>query len=363
MWFSVAVINIFLPHKSYSENENRYLANIPAYSFAGIVNGKYMSEMENYLNDQFLLRDSWINAQSVLEYALGKRESNNVFIGNDALISKIQNPNRDYVNNNISGINYFSSLTDMPISLMIVPSASEIQPEKLPIFAEVWNQQEEIQQIYGLTQSAKCISIYDILSNHKDEYIFYRTDHHWTTYGAYLAYTEFCRENGLIPSEYSADTVSSSFNGTLYSSSGVRFIKSDTIEAFKNSFDPSCEVFNGKETESYSHIYFPEFLEKKDKYAYFLNTNQPIVTLHGEMENGPSLLIFKDSYAHCFAPMLLEHYSKITLLDLRYISPQPIEQIDMSDYDSALFLYSIDSFVNQNDIYKIPFLIDTNDKE
>jgi hypothetical protein len=321
-----------------------------------MLNGKFMNSTDDYLNDQFVLRDSWISAQSVLEFISGKRESNGVFMCKNALIGKISGPNEDFINGNIAGINYFTSVTDMPASLIIVPSASEIQSYKLPLFAQVWDQKEKIDEIYGSVESAKCVSVYDTLSEHKNDYIFYRTDHHWTTYGAYLAYREYCSSLGLTPAEYSADTVSSSFNGTLYSSSGVRFIESDTMEAFRTGA-AVCDIFDGTSTSSYDSVYFPEYLAAKDKYAYFLGTNQPIVTIYGENKNGPKLLLFKDSYAHCMAPMLLENYSQITLVDLRYINGRLEDYVDIGGFDQTLFLFGIDSFVNQNNIAKLTILM------
>jgi hypothetical protein len=357
LWAAAAVANLLKPRREFSENENRYLAAFPKYTFESMVNGKFMNKVEDYVNDQFLVRDFWVSAQSGLEYLIGKRENNGVYIGSGALIGKIGEPNRDFISMNIEGVEHFALKTDMPVSLIIVPSAAEIQSRKLPAFAKEWDQKAEIDRIYASVKSAKCISVYDILSAHADEYIFYRTDHHWTTYGAYLAYTAYCSANGISPADYCAETVSSSFDGTLYSKSGVRFIKSDTLEAFLNGFATHCDVFNGKETVSRSGVYFPEYLDKKDKYAYFLGQNQPVVTIYGENENGPRLLMFKDSYAHCMAPMLLENYSLVTLVDLRYINVGLDNFVDIGEYDSALFLLSIETFANQSEVYKLTRLL------
>jgi hypothetical protein len=128
------------------------------------------------------------------------------------------------------------------------------------------------------------------------------------------------------------------------------------MEAFNSGFDTYCDVFDGKETISYDSIFFSDYLDKKDKYAYFLGTNQPTVTIYGKNKNGPKLLLFKDSYSHCMAPMLLEHYSQITLADLRYMNKQLDFYFDIDNYDETLFLLSTDSFVNQNDIYKLTII-------
>lgn len=357
LWLLVVVVNLATPYRSYSENENRYLSAFPNFSWPELFDGRFMSKAEVYINDQFLLRDTWISIQSLLEYGLGKKENNNVYIGKNVLIGKLDEPNTEYVAANIAGINHFAAVTHLPASVMIVPSASEILKEKLPPFAVTWPQGETIDGIYGALAGVRGIWLPEILHESRDRYIYYRTDHHWTTYGAYLAYTQFCAVNHLSPAPYNAQTVSTAFNGTLYSSSGVRFVQSDVIEAFVNSIQARCEIFDGKETKSYDGIYFPEYLEKKDKYAYFLGTNQPMVTLYGSGGQGKKLVVFKDSYAHALAPMLLEHYDTVALVDLRYINRGLEAYLDLEDYDEALFLFSIDTFVHQKDVAKLTYLI------
>lgn len=359
-WAALTVLNFAAPKKDFSENENRYLASFPKFTLARLVNGDFMADVENYINDHFVFRDGWVAVQSSLEYASGKRENSGVYIGKGALLSIIDEPDGKSTAKNIEAINYFASQINVPVSLMIVPSASEIQPEKLPDFAVTWSQRDVIADIYSQCEGVKCVSVYETLKEHSADYIYYRTDHHWTTYGSYLAYVEYCRALGLLPHDYVAETVSNSFNGTLYSKSGVRFIKSDTIESYKLGFNARCDVYSGGETKSYDSVYFDEYLDVKDKYAYFLGTNQPIVTIYRDTDsdgdNAKKLLVFKDSYAHCMAPMLLENYSQVTLVDLRYFRQQLNSVIDVADYDDVLFLYGIDSFVNSDDIYMLKFL-------
>lgn len=352
IWFAAAVYNLVKPTSDFSENENRYLAKFPQFSTEDLFEGRFMLGVENYLNDRFIGRDFWISMQSVLEYGSGKRESNGVYICKDALIDSLEQPNREYVTENVKAINNFIKVTGLPAELMIVPSAAEVQAYKLPKFASPWDQTAEIDMIYSNIENSNTISVGDTLKEHKFEYIFYRTDHHWTTWGAYLAYKEYCKAAGITPVEYKANTVSTDFNGTLYSTSGVRFIKSDSIDAYVYSGPVRCDISNGVTTTSYDTMYFSEYLGKKDKYAYFLGQNQPAITVYGNA-NGGKLLIFKDSYAHCMAPMLLEHYSQITLVDLRYVNKTFDKYFDISEYDRVLFLYSIDSFVNYSDIARL----------
>ncbi len=362
VWLVIGVINVLTPYKEYSENENKYLSKFPKYSFEGIVNGKFMPGVENYINEQFILRDNWISIQSVLEYGLGKRESNGVYICSNALIGKFGEPNKDFVEGNILGINSFAETTGIPTKLMIVPGASAIQNDNLPPYATPYDHMPLIEEIYSKV-NVGTVSVADTLTEHKDNYIYYRTDHHWTTYGAYLGYVEYCKSEGIIPVEYSADMVSDSFNGTLYSKSGVRFIKSDTIESYNLKFDTSCEVIvpNSDNIKNDS-IYYEENLIGKDQYTYFLGDNKAVITAFAQREEkiGKKLLVVKDSYAHCMAPMLLEHYDEVTFIDVRYVKLKLNNYIDISQYDSCLFLFSADGFMNednQNNLSVLKYLV------
>ena len=200
-WLLVALINVITPYKEFSENENKYFSKFPSFSFEGIINGEYMHKVENYINEQFLLRDNWISIQSVLEYGSGKRENNGVYIGKNALFEKISQPEDKKVDANIDAINYFVEQTKIPTKIMLVPSASDVQTDSLPSFADTWSQKELIDFVYEKT-TADGISVYETLNEHKNEYIYYRTDHHWTTYGSYLGYVEYCKALGLTPVEY-----------------------------------------------------------------------------------------------------------------------------------------------------------------
>ncbi len=355
LWVGLIIINLLTSEKTFSENENRTLKSMPEYSYETLINGEYMSNIDEYFNDQFIGRDLWINAQSIMEYSIGKRENNNVFIAkNGALMDNIAEPNAKYVDANIRGINYFSSQYDIACSIMIIPSASFIQSDMLPYTAQVWDQKEFIEDIYEKIENVIPINLCDTLFDHKNEYIYYRTDHHWTTYGAFLAYEKYCEAMNLpIRGEFKFETVSNHFNGTLYSRSGIRFIKSDIMDSYKTDMVEGFHVYTGTENREYESIYFEEFLDKKDKYSYFLGTSQPIVTMKGSCKTDKKLLIFKDSYSHCFAPMLLEQYSEITLVDLRYVNQKLNDIIDLKKYDNALFLFSVDVFANQNNLIKL----------
>lgn len=357
IWLAVALFNAVKPRVEFSENENKYLSAFPEISAEKVYSGEFMQGFNTYANEQFVARDAWIAAYSTFEYARFSREINGVFVTSDALISKIDPPVESYVDTNTGAINLLCDRLDARVYVMIVPSASEITPQKLPAFAETWDQSEELEKIKSKLDGATFVDVTKELKAHSDEYIFYRTDHHWTTYGASVACDEYRKAAGLPEREYDLREVSDSFNGTNYSKSGVRFVKSDVIETLPLPEGVVCTVYTGKDGKAHDGAYFEEYLGKKDKYAYFLGQNEGLVKLTGGKEGGRKLLMFKDSYAHCFAPLLLDEYSEITLADARYLRLKLADLTDLSEYDDVLFLYSTDGFVSQDSLGKMAYFL------
>jgi hypothetical protein len=252
---------------------------------------------------------------------------------------------------NIAGVNAFCQAHDIPSYFMLVPGAAWIQRDKLPAFAQTWDQTEFIEDVQIRLEKAVPVAACQALAQHSEDDIYFRTDHHWTAYGAYLAYEQFCLASHRTPkpiSEMNTRTVTQEFNGTLYSKSGVRWITPDTIDVYQSGDILGLSVYDGKNTTEYPSAYFAEYLSQKDKYSYFLGTNQPLVTVHTGSESDKKLLVFKDSYAHCLVPMLCADFRDITLVDLRYFGPDAGEKIDFDAYDEALFLYSTDVFSQQS---------------
>ncbi|MEG0853480.1 MAG: DHHW family protein [Angelakisella sp.] len=350
LWALLLVFNFAAPKVDFSENENRKLAVLPDFSVKTLLNGKYMQKLDEYANDHFVGRDYWMAAQSTLEYAIGKRENNGVFLGRDALMADIARPDASRVEANIRGMRAFAQNIGKPCYLMLVPSAAAVQPQKLPPLAASWEQQAFIEEVNGKVQDVITpVPIFDTLSQNREEYIFYRTDHHWTTDGAFLAYTQAAPAMGLptrTAEHYRVRTISEQFNGTLFSKSGARGITPDSIKAYDIGIVTGFTAYDGQKNNSYPSMYFDEFLTKKDKYSYFLGENQPLVSITTAAGTGKKLLMFKDSYAHSFAPFLTADYDEITLVDMRYINSTKAlgELVDLKSYDDILFLYSTDVF-------------------
>lgn len=353
---------IFWPKKEFSDNENRVLATFPEFSFQSITSGEFMTGFESYVADHFFMRDEWIAAKTRTELLAGKKEVNGVFILKDRLIQKMDGYDRTQFVNNLNAINSFVERTGIPASIMLVPTACEIDKSMLDANAPVENQKILIESAYArLSRNLSTIDVYSPLYSSRDEYIYYKTDHHWTSLGAYLAYSAASKslEYESIPyNSFDIRHASHDFLGTLYSKVIYDDMGPDTIDYYYYTGEGSVNVTevvvdNGREQKSYDSMYFEEYLTQKDQYSSFLGSNQPVVTVKTDSPSGKKLLVIKDSYAHSLVPFLSNHYSEITMVDLRYINTSLDEKVPLDEYDQVLFVYNVENFTEDQNLPKL----------
>lgn len=322
-----SLVNLLWPKRSFTENENRYLQQFPSMNSEDILSGKFTRDFETYASDQFFGRDGWISLKTASSLAMLKKDNGRVYFGEEGTLFDAAETidNKQLDKNTQAVVRYIRKLRektpDLKASVLLVPTASAIKRSKLPAFAPVPDQRAGLDRVSAAVgDTAKVCNPLDLLKAHSDEYLYYKTDHHWTTDGAYLVYTEWAEQNGLEPTPYGAfsvESVSDSFLGTLYSKANLLTLKPDTIDVYryKQPIAVTADYGRGKVTDS---LYFDEYLLQKDQYSYFLGTNQPLVEIHTGTKNGRTLLVLQDSYSHCFIPFLTAHYENILVLDPRY---------------------------------------------
>jgi hypothetical protein len=155
---------------------------------------------------------------------------------------------------------------------------------------------------------------------------------------------------------FNIEHASNSFLGTVYSKVLTNAEMADTIDLYyyaDKDVVKEVDVFNGGEVEQYDSIFFREYLDTKDKYSTYLGSNQPMVTVKTNVDNGQKLLMFKDSYSHELVQFLCQHYEEITLLDLRYINTAFTELVDPADYTQTLFVYNVGGFITDKNLGKL----------
>ena len=354
----LSLTTVFLPKSDYSELENRYLASPPRLSASAWFSGGYASSLSEYSREHFALRPRWISLRTGLERLSGHNEVNGVYFS-DGRLFEVMNPvDYSHVDRSVSAINSFAESLSGRLSVMIVPTSSQIYSDRLPDYSPEQPQRRMINYVYNaLDESIQIIDVYDALYRARDDYIYYRTDHHWTTYGAYIAYSACVRRLGYSPvglDRINVEHASHSFLGTYYSKVITDDVDPDTVDIYTSGGAAVTSVritsASGAVTERDS-MFFREYLEKKDKYLCFLGENVPLIEIESTAGGG-SILVIKDSYANCFVPFLTKHFSNVTVVDLRYMMKLG-DYANASEFDRVLILYNASTFAADANIPKI----------
>ena len=350
-------LTLFLPKKTFSENENRYLQEFPVPTLKTLEDKSFMSSFEKFFSDHFVLREKWIQLKNQMEIITNKKEINGVYLTEKRLIEH-QELNEDIIKQNTEAINSFAEKYKKPTFLMIVPTAESIYTDQLPLMAPYFDQKKVIDSIYTASnKNLTCIDVFTPLLSAKNQYIYYNTDHHWTSLGAYLGYFSSAKPLGFAHNEidkFNVEHASHDFKGTLYSKTLYEKSTPDTIDLYHLSTgEPQVTVTvnSGQKSSEHQSIFFRNYLDKKDKYNTFLGQNEPCVSVKTDVTNQKKLLIIKDSYAHSMVQFYMYHYSEITLVDLRYVNKLS-NYVSVDDYDQIMFVYNFASVNTDTSIGK-----------
>ena len=318
-----------------------------------------MEQYESYVSDQFAGRDFWVMLKSRVDLLAGKRKANGVFKGKDHyLLEDIAKPDEDQMKENLSAMKMFQKqYKDIPMYMMLVPNAANIESDKLPGYAVTENQEKQFKAIHSTLGSVYTwVDVSDILKKHRSEEIYYHTDHHWTTLGAYYGYQALSKSMKLDTSKTSdmkPYAVTNAFNGTLASTSGYETGYEEPIYIYapdnlKNATE--AVVNNVNEKKKTASLYDTSKLKGKDKYALFLGGNYPILDIKTTADSTDRLLIIKDSYANSLIPFLIPYYREIVVVDPRYYYDDIEKVMKKDNITSVLFLYNGNTFVKDNSI-------------
>lgn len=360
IWFAASIIllsvaGIIAPDVSFSKEENRILTQRPDLTWDGITSKKFMENIESYTSDQFIGRDFWVNVKVHSDMLLGKREFNGVYLGKKKyLMQKQSEPDEKNVAKNLKAINkYAKKNSDVNVNVMLVPNAAYILEDYMPAGAPVKDQGQQLKQIKGqLSDDINCIDISASLKKHASEGIYYKTDHHWTTKGAYLGFQEAAEDLGISDpiTSYDIYQVTNTFSGTLASTSGYHGVE-DTIEVYApKKSKVQYLVTDSDNNEKSTSVYRREALKEKDQYQVFFGGNHGMVEIKTTAENNSKLLVVKDSYANCFVPFLIPYYSEIIMIDPRYYYENTQNLTENKGITDVLFLYNMDTFLTDRSI-------------
>lgn len=355
--FGFGIAGLIMKDRSFSDMENRTLAQQPEVTGEKIMNGDFQSGLESYLSDQMPLRDGLYSLKVDYERLMLKTFQNGVYFADDGYLIQEYKENTGLVDNNVRYINGFAEKVDVPVTFMLVPTASSVLSDKLPAGCLNDDQLDTVNRVRdGLDERINFVCPIERLKTAAQKnQVFYRTDHHWTAQGAYAGYEELMKALGkrVADADYEYNTFKGEFYGTLYSKAPSAIQQADTFTAPKNPMGTYTVEFAKAQEDPRTLVgmYDVTKLETKDKYATLFGGNFSHFTIHSNAANDEHVLVIKDSYANAVLPYLADSFSTVEVVDMRYyhMEEQTVsELIKAKGITQVILLYNVDFFDTDN---------------
>ncbi len=337
-------------------------AKKPKISLKTVLDGGYMEAYGEYLTERFFFKGAFKGLDFSVKSMFGERESEGIYRGNGQyLLEEIAAPDKSGVEANIRGIEELAgTYYNIPVYVMLVPDAANIQSHKLPAYVTVRDQKRQFKDIRErLGAGITWVEAEKALEKHDDEPIYYRTDKNWTSLGAFYGYEALASAMGLDTAkapELVPYVVNNDFIGSLSEKSGYGKGDGDsiTIYAPKKMKDSVRLIMTNMDTrKKYATLYDSTKLEKEDKYSLFLGGDAGMIDIKTTADTTDRLLIFKDSFANCLIPFLTPYYREIVAVDPALYKGNLQEIMQKAKFTSIVFLYSGNSFVTDKDISRV----------
>ncbi len=337
---------LLLPKERFSETEKRYLEQFPDISWDSIVSGQFSQDLERYMADHMPGRTFFVGLNAYAQLLSGQQPAQEIYLTQSGALVEAPTAWSDAaVHRNMAAIQRFSQYVEGTLSMMIVPSAGWLLEDSIAHPAAPYSDPAFIEKIYAMapdgTKTIDLAALY--LAQEDPQNLFYRTDHHWTSYGANLAYEAFCSASGLTSTARENFTVEThqDFRGSTYSRSGLWLTKGEPIQLWKGA---SLTVSNADVPGTQNSPFYVSRLEESDKYTVFLDGNHSLVRLYNPAGTG-KLLVVRDSFANCLGSFLAENYEEVILVDLRYYKTPVSELLRQEEIEDALICYSLSNFM------------------
>ncbi len=346
----IFVLFFVLPKHDFSVNEKRSLAEPPEFGAADIFNGSYEKKTEDYLTDHFPFRSGFVAANSYFQLASGRNGVSGVYKGRNGYLinTPVKTPNFD---KNIALISRFLRKSHIPAAVIIVPTAGSVMDDMLPKNHAPYPDRALIADAYSiLGGDARTIDLFGVFDKlKKSEQLYYKTDHHWTSLGAYEAYKEL-DPNTEEKSDFTIESYGG-FRGTTYSKSALWLEGCDNIDLWTYPADITVTISDGADKKTSADMFFREHLKEADKYPVFLNGNHAYTRIENKSAGGGRrLLMIKDSYGNSLAPFLARSRNIVDMVDLRYFTDTVTSLCERENYDEILFVYGLSTAAETTDI-------------
>ena len=355
----VTLADLVNPVRAFSEMENRELKTTSQFTLSRLFKGDFQSQYEKVVADQFVGRDEWITLKSMTESALLKTENNGVIYGkNGALFGKLTSYNETQLDRNVGFLSQFAAAHDN-ITVGIIPSSYTYSLDQLPAGSGQIDQLPIISDIQqNLSGSVEWFDAAGLLAAQQSESLYYNTDHHWRGTTAYLAYSALCEQMGLEPISESELTLREveDFYGSYFSKCKKAGTQPDTLTFYDLPF-PMAVTVDGVQKDGW---YDAAQLDKRDKYGAFLYGNGGLTILSRvdrqtkETDIAASrLLLIKDSFSNALAPLFLNNFDEVYIVDLRSYPMGMTQLCEETGFDEIVVLYNFENLESDTNFYRI----------
>lgn len=341
LWAVLTLWAWLKPAGELSVSERRPLAQFPELSVDTVLSGEFISKFEDYTLDQFPMRDTFRQVKSLFHYNVMMQSDNNDIYVEDGYAAKLEYPlnqnSLDYANQRFDALyNKYLKGTNTKVYFSVIPDKSFYigQQNGYPVM----DYEKLFTNIQDNNEWAQYIDITGELT--VEDY--YKTDTHWRQEKILdVAQTLCTKMNAPAPtaSMFTQQKVEKPFYGVYYGQAALPMPSEDMYIMSSNTLD-AC-VVTDFETSSKTVVYDTEMLDSKDLYDYYLGGAKALLTIENpNAQTGKELVIFRDSFGSSIAPLLMESYSKVTLIDIRYIKSDFIGSFIKFDNQDVLFMYS-----------------------
>ena len=343
----MAALYALLPKASFSEREKRVLEKSPRLTASSLLSGDFESAFERWMSDHVPGRNALVGLNALYEQLSGRNGLSGVILTRDKrLLAAPETFDERDVRRKCERISALAENTGLPTALMLIPENGYMHASVMPALHAAYRDAEAAGAVADALQGADFLwpqARYEALGEEAE--LYYRTDHHYTSRGAYEAWRLYAEHLGIDaagPEAYDVQRVPG-FYGSMYAKAGLWAIPPEDIELWRREGGRKLTV-RFDDRESADDVFFEEHLSEMDKYPVFLDGNHALVTIEGG--EGENLLIVRDSFGHCFAPFAAESFGKIVLADLRYYHRPLTALIEEEQIDRILVLYGMDTFLS-----------------
>lgn len=327
------LFNLFVSDKKISSSERRTYQEFPQITWDGIKSKDWMNAFDRYALDQFIFRDSFRSLKAHIVFDVFHNLDNNKIFVKDDIIFKREYPiNEDSINRFIQKMNTLKNkyFKNNKVYYSIIPDKNYYLKDSKYLNLDY-------NQLYHMVtnglQDMEYIDLRDTLSLND----YYRTDTHWRQERLKPVVTKLGNQMGFTIDTSYQERKYAPFYGVYYGQAALQLPPDDLIYLENEELDQAIVT----SYEGDNLLYNTSKLGGMDSYNVFLSGATPFVTIENPSQiNGKELIIFRDSYGSSLAPLLIPAYSKITLVDLRYMSTKVMESLVTFENQDVLILYS-----------------------